>query len=285
MSDSILKTKGNAVLRHGTTSDRVYIMKFGRESPGQVVREALKLAEIKGYGKIFAKVPDAAESVFRRAGFITEARIPSFMEDGSGMHFMGLFIDKARRKDASAGKVEAVLNACRQVRPSDKARVIPSGFRLKLAGLADARGLANLYRRVFASYPFPIHDPDYIRSTMHNHVLYNLAIGDAGLMAACSAECHPDEGYAEMTDFATLPESRGAGLATVLLGRAEGAAASTYRLRVWMTIARGVSTGMNMVFRRHGYHFCGTLVNNTGIAGAIESMNVWYKHPRTSHAG
>ena len=35
--------------------------------------------------------------------------------------------------------------------------------------------------------------------------------------------------------------------------------------------------GMNITFAKHGYHYAGTLNNNTNICGRIESMNVWYK--------
>jgi hypothetical protein len=34
---------------------------------------------------------------------------------------------------------------------------------------------------------------------------------------------------------------------------------------------------MNFVFAGAGYAFGGTLVNNTGISGRLESMNVWYR--------
>ncbi len=43
------------------------------------------------------------------------------------------------------------------------------------------------------------------------------------------------------------------------------------------SIARAVSYGMNITFAKHGYIYSGTLVNNTNIAGSIESMNVWHK--------
>ena len=79
-----------------------------------------------------------------------------------------------------------------------------------------------------------------------------------------------------MTDFATLPSHRGRGLATHLLGRMDGAA-RTAGERVAYTIARAVSFGMNITFARRGYAFGGTLVSNTQIGGAIESMNIWYK--------
>jgi hypothetical protein len=46
---------------------------------------------------------------------------------------------------------------------------------------------------------------------------------------------------------------------------------------LFYTIARAASHGMNTTFARQGYRFAGTLVNNTHIAGGIESMNVWYR--------
>jgi putative beta-lysine N-acetyltransferase len=79
-----------------------------------------------------------------------------------------------------------------------------------------------------------------------------------------------------MTDFATLPAYRGRGLATRLLGLM-GCQAIESGVRVAYTIARAVSFGMNITFARHAYQYGGTLINNTQIAGSIESMNVWYR--------
>lgn len=41
------------------------------------------------------------------------------------------------------------------------------------------------------------------------------------------------------------------------------------------TIARAY--GINITFAKSGYEYGGMLINNTQIAGGIESMNVWYK--------
>jgi putative beta-lysine N-acetyltransferase len=79
-----------------------------------------------------------------------------------------------------------------------------------------------------------------------------------------------------MTDFATSAGHRGRGLGHALLGMLEEEASSR-GLRTAYTIARASSVGMNIVFARRGYDFGGLLVNNTGICGAIESMNVWHR--------
>ena len=80
----------------------------------------------------------------------------------------------------------------------------------------------------------------------------------------------------EMTDFATLPEALGHGLALSLLETMESAMCRR-NMHTAHTIARARSPGMNITFSKAGYTFAGTLINNTNISGGIESMNVWYK--------
>jgi putative beta-lysine N-acetyltransferase len=79
-----------------------------------------------------------------------------------------------------------------------------------------------------------------------------------------------------MTDFATLPEQRGRGLANRLLAELEQVAAAE-GIRTAYTIARAYSFGMNITFAKNGYQYAGTLTRNTQISGELESMNVWFK--------
>ncbi len=72
------------------------------------------------------------------------------------------------------------------------------------------------------------------------------------------------------------PEYRGQGAAAKLLATMEQVAIDLPISTVY-TIARAESFGMNIVFSRAEYTFCGTLHNNTQIAGKLESMNVWHK--------
>jgi putative beta-lysine N-acetyltransferase len=96
------------------------------------------------------------------------------------------------------------------------------------------------------------------------------------LVALSSAEMDSEGLNVEMTDFATLPDYRGHGLAAHLLARMEAEMADAGMLTAY-TIARAYSFGMNITFARAGYEFAGTLTNNTNISGGIESMNVWWK--------
>lgn len=151
-----------------------------------------------------------------------------------------------------------------------------AGLLLREAGPEDAKAVAACYDTVFESYPFPIQDPRHLREELEGGTRFFTAWEEDRLVAASSMEPGGADGTVEMTDFATLPQYRGRGLATRLLaimdrlGRASGK-------RVAYTIARARSYGMNITFARSGYRYGGTLTNNTQISGAIESMNIWYK--------
>ena len=82
---------------------------------------------------------------------------------------------------------------------------------------------------------------------------------------------------AEMTDFATLPDYRGNNLSLNLLREME-AEMRLRKMKTLYTIARSHSAGMNITFSKLDYSYSGTLINNTDIAGKIESMNIWYKN-------
>jgi len=111
---------------------------------------------------------------------------------------------------------------------------------------------------------------------MRSHVSYFLAEKEGRIAAAASGEMDLENRNAEMTDFATLPAHLGRGLAVHLLRYMEPEMKKRGLLTLY-TIARALSPGMNITFAKCGYTFGGTLINNTQISGAIESMNLWYR--------
>ncbi|MDT8342319.1 MAG: GNAT family N-acetyltransferase, partial [Longimicrobiales bacterium] len=130
---------------------------------------------------------------------------------------------------------------------------------------------------VFRHYPFPIQDAAHLARERAHGTRFFAAWTEGGQLAAAAAmEPGGARDVVEMTDFATLPEHRGARLAGRLLAAMEQAGAAV-GVRLAYTIARARSFGMNITFGRGGYRFAGTLVNNTRIADGIESMNVWYR--------
>lgn len=300
---------GNSWVQHGAVNGRIYLMKLDTGDVPGILRDLDELARGRGYGKICVKIPASAEAVFAAAGYRREALVPGFFGGREAAGFMARYPDPERgvewRPDAVAGVLELVRRLVPEamggtglpdrepisaeagegapISASSSAdssgEVVGAGesdFRLRVLAPADASDMAALYREVFRSYPFPIFDPAYLRASMENHVRYVGAEYNGTLAAIASAEMAPADRNAEMTDFATRPEFRRRGLAQRLLARMEREVRGV-GIRTAYTIARAGSAGMNLTFARSGYLFGGTLVNNTHIAGGIESMNVWYK--------
>jgi len=279
--DSTIRMTG-ALIQHGPANDRVYLMKLASSDVPRIIRFMEQLAFSNGYSKLFAKIPEHAEGWFHASGFKEEARVPSMFGRGVDGCFMAKYPRPKRARLRHAERVQEILRTADARAGHMPEKTLPPGWSVSGTGPDDAHDMAGLYREVFETYPFPIHDPDYLRSTMASHVRY-FAVRDAGgrLAALSSAEMDVSGGNAEMTDFATRSEYRGKGLAGLLLSRMEEEMRAA-GIRTAYTIARANSAGMNIVFARQGYAFAGILPNNTQIKGALESMNVWYKR---CHAG
>ena len=300
MPDRLLQL-GNSLLQHGPSSDRVYVMKMDPDDVTLVLDDAEALAARHGYGKIMAKARASDFGELARRGYVVEAVVPHFHERGEAGLFAGKFLDEARSTDPRSRRVSEVLEAAEAARmealaetgaADGSARPVdppplkamtdgapsPTADSLEVheAGPDDVNALAACYGAVFESYPFPIDDPDHLRHERACGTRYFGAWSAGHLIAAASMEPGGSPSAVEMTDFATLPTYRRQGIATHLLSLMDLRAREA-GVRVAYTIARACSFGMNITFGRRGYRYAGTLVNNTGIAGTIESMNVWYK--------
>ena len=272
----IIETLDGAQIQHGPYNRRIYLMKLGDAVPSRLLPKLLELCERHGYTKIFAKVPAPHEAAFLDLGFEPEARIPGFFAGTEDAVLLGLYLDPARRALRDAREIREVhdISTAKQPTPPPPPT---DDLVLRQCRPPDIPDMAPLYGQVFSTYPFPITEPDFLAETMASHVVYfGMWEGDE-LVALSSAETDRENGNAEMTDFATLPERRGNGYARMLLARMEKAMRRE-GIQTAYTIARAISPGMNITFARQGYRFAGCLVNNTNICGKIESMNVWYRH-------
>jgi putative beta-lysine N-acetyltransferase len=275
MNDRI-ETLGRSRIQHGKYNNRIYLMKLSRSDLPEILPQLDRLARNRSYSKVFAKVPESATPPFCRQGYRVEAIIPNFFQGAEDVIFFGRYLERERQQEKKPELVKKVLAAAKARASSDMTPHLPETFRMKRALPEDASAMAEVYRQVFATYPFPIHNPDYLVRTMKENVAYFGLWHGERLVALSSAEMDLAGQNAEMTDFATLPDYRGQGLATFLLAEME-ADMNTRGIRTAYTIARAYSYGMNITFARNGYTFSGTLTNNTNIFGGLESMNVWYK--------
>ncbi len=266
---------GESVFQHGPFNDRIYVMRTAPDALAELLVYLEKLATNRGYGKVIAKVPTTCRPALLDWGATEEGRLPHYHRDGLDAHFMARYFDPDRREEKRPEVVRknlAIARAKAGEEPSttdgewDDAVAIATGD--------DVEAMGAVYRKVFPTYPFPIHDPAYLRRAMGNAVVFFKLERNGRIGALASAEMDLANGAAEMTDFATLPELRGQGAAQSLL-QAMTAAMRARGLRLAYTIARSYSAGMNVTFAKCGFAFGGTLPNNTNIAGRIESMNLW----------
>lgn len=270
-----IETFHGATLQHGADSNRIYLMKCPAHPEPELPTLLLEFAREREYGKVFAKVPARHATLFLDKGFREEARVPGYVDGKEDTCFLAAYPDPLRMQDPDAEVVHDILEAATHTPPTPP-RPLSGEAKLCPCTPADTPAMAELYRLVFKSYPFPIHDPAYLARTMEENFAYFGIWEGETLVALASSEMDTAARAVEMTDFATNPACRGRGYAGILLAHMEGAMRRR-GIRTAFTIARAVSMGMNLVFAKGGYMFGGTLVRNTGIAGCLESMNVWHK--------
>ena len=265
----------NSLIQHGAENCRVYLMKADPDDMPGLVEQIETLAEDKSYTKIFAKVPATLRDYFKKSAYRREAMVPGFYQGQTPAVFLARYFSDTRDKEPDPRKIEEIIDLAHQ-KSGTPPVAAPEDFTFRVADESETSEMAEIYKEVFESYPFPIHDPGYLRETMQSHIRYFCAVKDGRIAAVSSCEMDQEAQNVELTDFATLPTFRKQGLAGRLLAIMEDQMVRD-GMKTFYTIARALSAGINITFARQGYTYAGTLTNNTNIAGQIESMNVWYK--------
>ncbi|MEN6348845.1 MAG: putative beta-lysine N-acetyltransferase [Syntrophomonas sp.] len=228
----------------------------------------------KGMDKIIANVPESCRTLFSEQGFVLEGKINGFFngEDAFCFSFFGLEESKKPSSDYDG----IIPSGCcwdfaRQQQYSNP------WFEIRNAHEADIPGMIGLFRNVFATYPSPVFDAEYLRYTMNtDRVLYKLAIDDGQLVGIASADKDQAHLNAEMTDCTTRPDYRGRGILTQLLGELEEHLVKHGFICLY-TLCRATEAGVNKAFFRHGYQYSGRLIKNCNICGNFEDMNILVK--------
>ena len=276
MPDKIEKLNCGSIIQHGKYNDRIYLLKTTEREIYSLPSKLIQKAINNGYGKIFAKINEIKALPLLSEGFLVEARIPGMYPRERDALFLAYYLKKDRKIELDRELYERNLNLALESKGKKIKRLNTSTFRIRSCTSWDIPVMIDIYKKVFPTYPFPIHEPDYLMKTMDGNVDYFCVESDSKIIALASAEKDVNGHFAEMTDFATLPDWRGNGLAGHLLDRMERSIKNQGIMTVF-TIARAASAGMNITFSKAGYAYGGRLKNNTNISGQIESMNIWHK--------
>lgn len=276
MEDRIETIGKGSIIQHGKFNNRIYLIKLAKADCPGVLNHLRNMARKHDYAKIFCKVPEWAAPLFIADGYMTEAIIPGFYKGNDAVFFLSKYLDSDRLMHLENEGLEALSELLKEF-PHKQKSVNSNGFTIKQLEAEDVSQITDLFKRVFKSYPFPIHNPQYIKETMQDNVRYFGVRKQGKLIAVASAEIDKEGENAEMTDFATAPEFRGKKLGQMLLEKMEKEMVAMH-IKTLFTLARLPSIPMNKVFLKHRYQYAGTLLRNTHISGSIESMNVYYKH-------
>ena len=266
----------NSLIQHGKNNDRIYIMKIGTENIVLLVNAINILANKNKYSKIFAKVHSAQTNNFFQDGYKTEAVIKGYFNGNSDAFLMVKYLSPERAVLKNKVEIDSIIEtAKRKAGNSPKKKNI--SYEIIKCSKQHSRQMSDLYKLVFKTYPFPIDDHKYIEQTMDENITYFAAVKDEEIIALSSCETDKQVQSVEMTDFATLPQYLGNGIALELLKEMEKYMIDNNFITAY-TIARSISAAMNITFAKNAYEYTGTLINNTNISGNIESMNIWVKN-------
>lgn len=247
----------------------------GRQGLAALGEYLISLAREQGFGKVLAEVREADWEQFVGRGFAPEGIIPGYFE-GEVAYCVSYFTNPDRQASSRLAKENAILEQVLSVEPV-WTPVIDSRFTLEPCTADDAPELAQLFRKVFTTYPTPLHDPAYVRDLIRREeAIFRLVRDGRRLVSAAAAEIDWQKRNAEMTNCATLPDYRGEGLMAAILADLEPAVQER-EIGCLFSLARASSHGMNLVLRRLGYRFRGRLINNCHIMGDFEDMNIWVK--------
>jgi putative beta-lysine N-acetyltransferase len=283
MTDIITKI-GNSKIQHGKFNNRIYLMSLDKKDLPQIITEMDKLAINNNYSKIFAKIPVSAEDLFLNNGYTKEAVIPGFYNNTEDGLFLSKYFNAARSKLSKEEKeeVESIIRISLDKKNKKTILTTENGYQLMPLAKNRVDQAAKIYKSVFNNYPFPIDDPQYIKKTMRENIKYFACLYKNQIIGLSSAEIYKEHGNAEMTDFATINEFRGKGIAGALLELMETEIKNMGIYTVY-TIARSIIPGINIMFAKADYNFSGSLIKNTRMDKGFETMNIWYKSLSSSN--
>jgi putative beta-lysine N-acetyltransferase len=273
--DTIEHIQGS-LIQHGHHNDRIYLMRLNTDPPETLIPVLDEMARENTYGKICAKIPAPFWRSFQKAGYEKEAVVPGFFSGRFDAFFIAKYVSPARKFSREDAKSPVWFHQTAGITAGKFSRASHPPSEIELCQPEDAEDMSAIYRQVFPSYPFPIQRPAFIKRMIKTGHRYFCVRLDERVAALAAAEIDLSHKVAEMTDFATIPEWRGRGLAGRLLQHMHGQVRKA-GIRTTYTIARAASRGMNSVFSNCGYRYAGLLRNNSQICGSIQSMTVWYQ--------
>lgn len=242
------------------------------------IKELIDFAKSKQLGKIIVFCESKNNNILEKCGFIQEGIIKGFFKGTDAICF-SYFIDIERATSKLMIAEEEIL---KEALTSNKAYVSKPNFEycVRTACEKDVPQMVTLFKDVFATYPSPVSNEDYLIEAMKKRVLFKVAEKDGKIIGIASADMAYDNLNAEITDCATLPKYRGNGILPKLIIELEAKLIERGFITLY-SLSRANNIGINKTLSKLKYEYNGRLINNCNICGGFEDMNVWTKNIRT----
>lgn len=261
---------------------RIRVIQYKCEGPSslkELVLELKELAEINQFGKIIFIANEDDWEYFLSFGYTLEAIIKHFHRGLNG-YVMSKFKTVDRVNSPHLIDETHLIEKIMDNPPKADQSELPTGHEVRLATKTDIVQLAKLYDEVFASYPTPLGQTEYIQKVFEVSNLFALiTTNDGEIAASASAELLSEHSSAEITDCATHKNHRKKGLMTHIVRFLENELKKR-EYQCAFSMARAQSYGMNQVFYNLGHQYTGRVVNHCDIYGQFENMNIWVKSLR-----
>jgi beta-lysine N6-acetyltransferase len=266
---------GKSCIQHGMENDRVYLVQCDPLDYPGIIGEIENLAGQYQYGKILAKVPSTLAPGFIASGFVIEAAIPSFFDTGADAYFMSKFLklDRINFEAQEFWDFQKVLDEP----PVNTLAALPVDYRIEKMEVDQPIELSLIPGIDSLATSLPGFDTSCLPVIGDSRMLYYGAWQLDQLVGLISASFDEASGVAEIHHLVTGESGVDSqDVAPHLLHAIESRLTGT-GCRMLFSICPVKSTSTNRAFIDQGYHYAGSLVNNSIIAGQIESMNVFYK--------
>jgi putative beta-lysine N-acetyltransferase len=254
---------------------RIKVLNYDAGQIEHLHAQIKSLAEAEQASKLIIYAKKADVAAFVRLGYRQEGKIDGFFR-GENAQMLAYFLTEERAASAAPELADQIVQLSLSKAGAGETKKLPEGYHLRQAAEADAEELAQLYGMVFATYPTPMDDPEYVRKTMRDSTYYYVIVHEGKIACAASAEVTERFGSAELTDCATHPDHLGKGLLQPLFTVLEEKM-KQMGIYYLYTLTRAQSQGMNVTAAKHGYLYRGRLINNCTIFSGFEDMNIWAK--------
>ncbi|MTI79322.1 MAG: putative beta-lysine N-acetyltransferase [Firmicutes bacterium] len=256
------------------TNQRIWVSNYNFSNAPEFTDFLIQNAYQNSADKVIIPARDNDVGALENQGFVLEGRAEGFF-NGDTAYFMSAYPSAKRRQSINLkNKMDQLQKIISMpLKPSNK---LPEGYIVRNAVPDDAKALAILYDKVFSTYPTPLNDSEYIQKLMNNDTYFLLIEYNGDIASAAAAEIDAENGNAEMTNCATNPEHQGKGLMSILMNDLENMVLKK-DIKCLYSLSRSSEFGINLIFHRLGYSYCGTLINNCHICNTWEDMHLWVK--------